>query len=173
MRDVANNFRAGRVAMAFMGPWEIEATRQVFKKNGWEFGMFRFPAGPAGRADFMYVGALGMFSQTKHDKEVIDYLRFYTSAEGLGLYMKTNGMIPANKQALTDPYYADDPNYKTFLDTIANADLPAPKWMTLRGAGDNFDSVWTPIYQKMLAHQISVEDGVKAMQASLVKVLKE
>ena len=173
VRDVANNFRAGRVAMSFMGPWEIEATRQVFKKNGWEFGMFRFPAGPAGRADFMYVGALGMFSQTKHDKEVIDYLRFYTSAEGLGLYMKTNGMIPANKQALADPYYADDPNYKTFLDTIANADLPAPKWMTLRGAGDNFDSVWTPIYQKMLAHQVTVEDGVKAMQASLVKVLKE
>ena len=104
---------------------------------------------------------------------MVDYLRFYTSAEGLGLYMKTNGMIPANKQALADPYYAADPNYSTFLETIATADLPAPKWMTLRGAGDNFDSVWTPIYQKMLARQISVEDGVKQMQASLTKVLKE
>lgn len=173
VRDVANNFRAGKVAMSFMGPWEMAATREAFDKQGWKLGMMRFPEGPGGRGEFMYTGALGLFSQTKHEKESIEYLRFYTSSEGLDLYMKTNGMIPANKASLAEPYYSNDPYYKTFLDTIAHADLYMPKWMGLRGASAHFDSVWTPIYQKMLAKQVTVEDGVAQMQASLVKFLKD
>lgn len=168
VRDVANNFRAGRVAMAFMGPWEMAATREVFEENGWEWGLFRFPEGPAGRGEFMYIGALGLFAQSEHVDEAVEYLRFYTSAEGLGLYMQTNGMIPANKEALADPYYADDPYYAVFLDTINSADLHSPKWMSLRGSSAHFDSVWTPIYQQMLAGDITIEDGVRQMQASLV-----
>ncbi len=164
VRDAPNNFRAGKVAMVMMGPWEMQATKEAFAKKGWEYGMFRAPQGPAGRGEFMYVGALGLFSQSKNDKEVIQYLKYYTSPEGLGLYMKTNGMIPANKQALADPYYAEDPLYRVLLDTIANADLHSPKWMGLRGASAHFDSVWTPIYQKMLAGDITPEAGVKQMQ---------
>jgi multiple sugar transport system substrate-binding protein len=173
VRDVANNFRAGRVAMSFMGPWEMAATREVFQRQGWEFGVFRFPEGPGGRADFMYVGALGLFSQTQYDAQVVDYLRFYTSAEGLLLYMKTNGMIPANRQALADPYYAEDPQYRGFLETIASADLPNPKWMGLRGVSAHFDSVWTPLYQRMLTGQLAVEDGVRQMHTSLTRFLRE
>jgi multiple sugar transport system substrate-binding protein len=172
VRDTPNNFRAGKVAMVMMGPWEMQATKEAFAKNGWEYGMFRAPQGSAGRGEFMYVGALGLFSQSKNDKEVIQYLKFYTSPEGLGLYMKTNGMIPAGKQALADPYYAEDPLYRVLLETIANADLHSPKWMGLRGATAHFDSVWTPIYQKMLAGDITPEAGVKQMQDSLVKFLK-
>lgn len=172
VRDVANNFRAGRVAMSFMGPWEMAATREVFARQGWEFGVFRFPEGPAGRADFMYVGALGLFSQTQQEARALDYLRFYTSAEGLMLYMKTNGMIPANVQALADPYYAQDAQYRGFLETISSADLPMPKWMGLRGASAHFDSVWTPIYQRMLSGQLSVEDGVRQMHASFARFLR-
>jgi ABC-type glycerol-3-phosphate transport system substrate-binding protein len=172
VRDVPNNFRAGKVAMAMMGPWEMQATKEAFAKNGWEYGMFRAPAGPAGRGEFMYVGALALFAQSKNDNQAIDYLKFYTSPEGRGLYMKTNGMIPANKQALADPFYADDPLYKVLLDTISNADLHSPKWMGLRGATAHFDSVWTPIYQKMLAGDISPEAGVKQMQESLVRFLR-
>ena len=164
VRDVPNNFRAGKVAMAMMGPWEMQATKEAFAKQGWEYGMFRAPQGPAGRGEFMYVGALGLFSQSKNDKEVIQYLKYYTSPEGLGLYMKTNGMIPANKQALADPYYAEDPLYRVLIETINNADLHSPKWMGLRGASAHFDSVWTPIYQKMLAGDITPEAGVKQMQ---------
>lgn len=172
VRDVPNNFRAGKVAMAMMGPWEMQATKDAFAKNGWEFGMFRPPQGPAGRGEFMYVGALGLFSQSKNDKEAIQYLKFYTSKEGLSLYMKTNGMIPAGKEALADPYYAQDPLYKVLLETINNADLHSPKWMGLRGVSAHFDSVWTPIYQKMLAGDVTPEAGVKQMQDSLVKFLK-
>lgn len=172
VRDTPNNFRAGKVAMVMMGPWEMQATKEAFAKNGWEYGMFRAPQGAAGRGEFMYVGALGLFSQSKNDKEVIQYLKYYTSAEGLGLYMKTNGMIPAGKQALADPYYAEDPLYRVLLDTIANADLHSPKWMGLRGASAHFDSVWTPIYQKMLAGDVTPEAGVKQMHDSLVKFLK-
>lgn len=172
VRDVPNNFRAGKVAMAMMGPWEMQATKDAFAKNGWEYGMFRAPAGPAGRGEFMYVGALALFAQSKNDRAAIDYLRFYTSPEGLGLYMKTNGMIPANKQALADPYYAEDPLYRVLLETIANADLHSPKWMGLRGATAHFDSVWTPIYQRMLAGDITPEAGVRQMQDSLVRFLR-
>ncbi|GLQ55599.1 ABC transporter substrate-binding protein [Devosia nitrariae] len=167
VRDVANNFRAGRVAMAFMGPWELELTKQTFEENGWEFGLMRFPEGPGGRGEFAYVGALGMFSQTQHPEEVIEYLKFYTSAEGLALYMHVNGMIPANKEALADPFYSEDPYYATLLETINSADLPAPKWLGLRGAGTLMDTIWTPLYQRMLAGEISVEDGVKEMHDSL------
>lgn len=172
VRDVPNNFRAGKAAMAMMGPWEMQATKEAFAKNGWEYGMFRAPAGPAGRGEFMYVGALAIFAQSKNEKQAIDYLKFYTSPEGLGLYMKTNGMIPANKQALADPYYSQDPLYKVLLETINNADLHSPKWMGLRGATAHFDSVWTPIYQKMLAGDITAEAGVKQMQESLVRFLR-
>lgn len=172
VRDAPNNFRAGKVAMAMMGPWEMQANKEAFAKNGWDYGMFRAPAGAAGRGEFMYVGALGLFAQAKHEKEAVQYLKFYTTPEALGLYMKTNGMIPANKQALADPYYSEDPLYKVLLETINNADLHSPKWMGLRGASAHFDSVWTPIYQKMLAGDITPEAGVKQMQESLVKFLK-
>ncbi len=172
VRDVANNFRAGKVAMAMMGPWEMQATKEAFDKEGWDYGLFRFPEGPGGRADFMYVGALGMFSQTKKDEDVIKYLKYYTSAKGIVLYMKVNGMIPANKEALADPYYSADPKYKVLLDTINNADLVTPKWMSLLGTSSLFDGTWTPLYQKMMAGSISVEDGVAQMDKSLKDFLK-
>ena len=170
VRDVANYFRAGQVAMAYMGPWEMAATREVFDENGWEWGLFRWPEGPGGRGEFMYVGALGLFSQTQGERAeaALDYLEYYTSAEGLGLYMKTNGMIPANKEALADPYYSEDPNYSVFLDTVSNADLVQPKWMSLRGSDALFNNEWTPIYQQMLEGRISVEDAVAQMHDSLV-----
>lgn len=170
VRDVANNFRAGRVAMVYMGPWEMAATREVFDENGWEWGLFRFPEGPAGRGEFMYVGALGLFAQTDKDDAVVDYLKFYTSAEGLGLYMKTNGMIPANIEALQDPYYSSDPYYSVFLDVVTNADLNVPKWLNIRGAGALFDSTWTPIYQRMLTGDVAIEDGVREMHKALAEL---
>ena len=173
VRDVANNFRAGRVAMTFMGPWEMAATREVFEENGWEWGLFRFPEGPGGRGEFMYIGALGLFAQSNHVEEAVEYLRFYTSAEGLSLYMQTNGMIPAIREALADPYYSEDPYYQVFLDTIESADLHSPKWMSLRGSSAHFDSVWTPLYQQMLAGDVAVADAVRQMQASLSDYLGE
>jgi ABC-type glycerol-3-phosphate transport system substrate-binding protein len=170
VRDVANNFRAGKVAMSMCGPWEMQATADAFKKAGWDWGLFRIPAGPGGkRGDFMYVGAMGLFSQTKKDAEVIRYLKYYTSATGIALYMKVNGMIPVNKQALADPYYSQDTRYKVILDTINNADLVTPKWMSLLGTGTLFDGKWTPIYQKMLSGDIAIEDGVAQMD----KLLKD
>lgn len=173
VRDVANAFRAGTVAMAYMGPWEMAATREVFEANGWEWGLFRWPEGPAGRGEFMYVGALGLFSQTDNVDEAIEYLRFYTSPEGLGLYMKTNGMIPANKEALADPYYSEDPHYSVFLEVVNNADLIVPKWMSLRGANALFDSEWTPIYQEMMAGTRSIEDGVAEMEEILSEAVAD
>jgi ABC-type glycerol-3-phosphate transport system substrate-binding protein len=172
VRDVANNFRAGKVAMAMCGPWEMQATGDAFNRAGWDWGLFRFPQGPAGRADFMYVGALGLFSQTKKDAEVIRYLRYYTSAKGIVLYMKVNGMIPANKEALADPYYSQDPRYKVIIDTINNADLVTPKWMSLLGTSTLFDGKWTPIYQKMLAGDVTVERGVAQMDKLLRDFIK-
>jgi len=160
------------VAMAMMGPWEMQATLDAFQRRGDEFGVFRIPEGPGGRADFMYVGALGMFGQTRHDAEVVTYLKYYTSPEGLALYMKTNGMIPANRQALSDPYYVESPYYRAFLDTIEAADLHSPKWMGLRGATAHFDSVWTPIYQRMLAGDATPEAGVRQMHDQLVRFLR-
>ena len=120
----------------------------------------------------MYVGALGLFSQTDKDADVIKYLKYYTSAKGIVLYMKVNGMIPANKEALADPYYSADPKYKVLLDTINNADLVTPKWMSLLGTSSLFDGTWTPLYQKMMAGTVSVEDGVAQMDKSLKDFLK-
>jgi ABC-type glycerol-3-phosphate transport system substrate-binding protein len=174
VRDVANNFRAGKVAMSYMGPWEMAATREVFDENGWEWGLFRWPEGPTGkRGEFMYTGSLGMFAQTKHPEEVVTYLKFYTSEEGIKLYMKTNGMIPANKKALADPYYSEDPYYAVLLETIFNADLHSPKWLQGLGASSQYDSVWTPIYQQMLEKTVSVEDGVKQMHDHLEEYVND
>jgi len=172
VRDVANNFRAGKIGMVFMGPWEMAATREVFDANDWEWGLFRFPEGPGGRGEFMYVAGLGLFSQTPHVEEAVDYLKFYTSAEGLGLYMKTNGMIPANIEALADPYYSEDPYYSVFLNTIENADLVMPKWLQLSGADSMMNNTWTPLYQSMLEGSISVEDAVEQMHEALVEVVE-
>ncbi len=137
--------------MSMCGPWEMQATADAFKKAGWQIGGCSVPGRPRRQARrlCMHVGAMGLFSQTKKDAEVIRYLKYYTSATGIALYMKVNGMIPVNKQALADPYYSQDTRYKVILDTINNADLVTPKWMSLLGTGTLFDGKWTPIYQKM------------------------
>ncbi len=55
VRDVASNFRAGKAAMSMCGPWEMQATADAMpsRKAGWDWELFRIPAGPGGkRGDF-------------------------------------------------------------------------------------------------------------------------
>jgi len=58
------------------------------------------------------------------------------------------------------------------MGTIASADLPNPKWMGLRGVTAHFDSAWTPLYQRMLAGQLAVDDGVRQMHTALTRFLR-
>jgi multiple sugar transport system substrate-binding protein len=139
-------FISGETAMAFMGPWNIADI--AHDNPGLKYAVVEPPAGPAGRAAFS--GGSNLAIRNNASKEEIEaakeWVKFLTSDEVLADYTKNlSMMLPANKEALNDPYY-DTETWRTFIKTLgyATAYPPIPEWGTIEGIiQTNFGNVLT------------------------------
>lgn len=137
-------FTNGDVAMCFMGPWNIAG---ILNDNpDLPFDVVEPPAGPFGRASFS--GGSNLAIRSNASKVEIEaakaWIKFMVKDDILADYTKNlSMMIPANKEALEDPYY-DSGVWATFVKTLgyATAYPPIVEWGQIEGAiQTNFGNV--------------------------------
>lgn len=120
-------FSDGSVAMVISGPWMIKGARTPEDQGGWKeseaaqnLAVAEIPAGPAGRYTFVGGSDLTVWRGSKHPEMAVELVKFLTSKESQIRYGLNIGMLPAVKEALADPSFADDPDYQVFVSAVEN-----------------------------------------------------
>jgi len=116
-------FVTGKMAMHYTGPWMLS----TYKKYGDEldFGIVPPPAGPNGdRGSVMGGFGLVIPEGSKHKEEAWEFIKWWlANKDNALLWAKTSLNIPGFKPALEDPFFADDPFWKPFLETLEFAKI--------------------------------------------------
>lgn len=163
------NFQSGKAAIEWQGPWTIKEVRDSFKTNGYELASMPLPKGPAGNPSWYGGASAGIYtSAQKHGvvDAAFEWVSFLSSDEGEKLYCKANGMIPASKTARSDPFWADDPVYKGYLQAMTNAPLMFPVWAT--GISSMLDDIVPPLLQGVLTKKISEKEMASQVQQQVL-----
>lgn len=168
-------FMSGRSMTMHQGPWSITANKETLAENGWELGALALPSGPGGAPNSGLGGNnVGLFRSAENDdviEEALEWIRFVSSNEGQAIYCKTNGMIPASTDLWDDPFWADDPVYRGYLDGYENPDREWPVWMV--GMGGVMDNIVVPLMQGLLTQRVTPEEFAEEWYDATVATLKE
>lgn len=167
-------FMSGRAMTMHQGPWTIRQNKETLAENGWELGALPLPKGPAGAPNSGLGGApVGIFRTSRNEgvvSEALEWIKFVSSNEGQAIYCKTNGMIPASTDLWSDPYWADDPVYRGYIDGYTDPDRSWPVWMV--GMGGVMDNVVVPLMQGLLTKRITPEEFAEQWHDATVETLK-
>ncbi|ACL70724.1 sugar ABC transporter substrate-binding protein [Halothermothrix orenii] len=101
-------FANGDVAMAFQGPWNISGIKN--DNPDLPFAAAELPAGPYGRASFAGGSNLVVRKNAPQDEieASIKWIKFLLSDTNLTEYVKLSNMLPATKDAFSDPFFQSE-----------------------------------------------------------------
>ena len=163
------NFLAGKAAIAWQGPWNITATQETFKSNGYELVSMPLPDGPAGSVSVYGGGGTGIYvSSQKQDvvQQAFEWINFVASDEGEKLWCKTNGEIPASTAGQKDPYWASNPLYQGYLGAIPKCPNMFPVWAT--GLSTLLDTIVPPLLQGTLTAKLTPAQMATQVQTAAI-----
>lgn len=168
------NFQSGKAAIEWQGPWTIADIQSNFKQSGYELASMPLPKGPAGNVDWYGGAACGIYVSSQKQKVVdqaLKWVNYISSDEGEKLYCQANGMIPASKAAQQDPYWAQNPLYKGYLNSMANAPVMKPNWAT--GINGILDDTVPPLLQGVLTGKLTEKEMAQKIQDTVISGLQK
>jgi multiple sugar transport system substrate-binding protein len=168
------NFQSGKAAMEWQGPWSLVEIQDNFKKGGYEVASMPLPKGPAGSINWYGGASAGIYVAAQKHKvtdQAYKWISFLSSDEGQKLYCKTNGMIPASKNAQQDPFWSQNNLYKGYLNSFGNTPRMTPIWAT--GINAILDDAVPPLFQGVLTGKLSEADMAKQVQDQVIQGLSK
>ncbi|MFS0725713.1 ABC transporter substrate-binding protein [Paenibacillus sp. 1P07SE] len=162
-------FVTGRLAMHFTGPWMLS----TYQKYGSEldFGVVPPPAGPNGdQASVMGGFGLVIPEGSKNKDEAWEFIKWWlANKDNAMLWAQTSLNLPGYKPALEDPFFADDPQWQPFLETLEFAKIrpqhPGYSVMEVDGL--------IPNLELFIQNKQSAEDTLAKSQTQGDKLLKD
>ncbi len=134
-----DSFADGKSAIAVSGPWAID-----YYGNKVNWGTVPVPGLTATDKSYTYSDAknIGLFSACKNRQTAWDVLKFATSPDQDGKFLKTTGQMPMRATLVTDyaDYFASNPAYTAFADQatrtveVPNVNNSVEVWQTFRDA---------------------------------------
>ena len=120
--DNANQFTAGKTAMIIDGPWRW---RSIQSDAGFEWGVAKVPAGPAG---FSTVLGGHNFAVVNNDNTDASwkFIKYMNSPEVMGKYSEAENYIPSRKDVADSLEYFKTEPISTFVEMMEVAQ-PMPK----------------------------------------------
>ena len=120
--DNANQFTAGKTAMIIDGPWRL---RSIQSDAGFEWGVAKVPAGPAG---FSTVLGGHNFAVVNNDNTDASwkFIKYMNSPEVMGKYSEAENYIPSRKDVADSLEYFKTEPISTFVEMMEVAQ-PMPK----------------------------------------------
>jgi multiple sugar transport system substrate-binding protein len=108
-------FGKERAAMVLEGPWLIPYMKEKFSNV--EYGIAPLPLAPTGkRADLIFTNAWAGYAQTKHPAATWELIKYMTGSEVQGSQLRAGFALPAIKSLANDPYFAQNPGFKTLFE---------------------------------------------------------
>jgi multiple sugar transport system substrate-binding protein len=120
-----NPFYTGQVAMIIDGEWQPTFIKQYAPDLDW--GVVPVPY-PDGKQDLAGAGQLtsSMFFIPKnaaHKQEAWTFLKYLVSPEAMTEFSRALANLPARTSLLSDPAYADIPQFSAWLDSLKSPKL--------------------------------------------------
>ncbi|PID97898.1 MAG: Tat pathway signal sequence domain protein [Actinobacteria bacterium] len=114
--DARTQFAAGKVAMMFNGPWELQNLGDL----PFEWGVAPLPKGQAAATGLGGENVVVM-NEAKAPEAARQLAQFLTSAEGAKIYCDESGQLSARPDLAGQLKLSSDPNLKVFEDQMADA----------------------------------------------------
>lgn len=149
-----DGFKAGKVALAFNGPWTLES----YKEAGLNFGVIGQPEGYHGEKSAM-MGGFGLVipNGSKNPDAAWEFIKWWTMQPENGVeFCKISGNLPANINAAKDPYFTEDEILKVFTETLEYAGIRSKVF----GYSDLEGLALIPQLQKYTAGEITAQEAL-------------
>jgi len=146
-------FGKGLAAMTFEGNWLTQPMQQTYPNIKW--GITVLPKGSKGSSNLAFTAAWAMYAKTKYFKQASQLLEFLTDKQGMTLWDKYSGYLPARK-SITYPS-AD----KVFMEQVKYSKdyFFPPHGTTMTTTMDND-------IQKVMQNQMTSSAALADMQAA-------
>lgn len=163
--DQARAFAFGKVAMVFDGAWMPIYYLQ--NNPNLKMGVFPCPPFKEGNKSYIYIysdGGIAVNAHSKHVKEAVDFLKWFSSVKGNEIWSKTLGIIPSNPKVKVDP--KSEPYVYMMKELLDNYALPYTfDYGSPFDAGKpSITSILIPGLQGMLDGQITPEQLAQQIQ---------
>jgi ABC-type sugar transport system, periplasmic component len=157
---VSRSLIAGTVAMTTNGAWNVGTCLNTAKKDGLKYGVAVLPYMKT-KTTLCTGGANVVFSQTKHQKEAMEWIKWYSQEENNWNLISQGIWMPVLDKWYTDEKlthkWVDNPNfpeyaqYKSAVVDYAKSDAARPaSWFYTNNTGDfntllgsTLGDVWT------------------------------
>lgn len=119
-------FLQGRIAMQIDGPGILQRVKR--DAPDFELGVMRHPVPNAGDKSLSFAGGDNFAIMAKIDEAklpaAIKVLEWMASVEGQRTWFETMARLPVRKELLDDPFYAENPLAKVYLEAFLEAHEP-------------------------------------------------
>ncbi len=116
--DLQNLFKQGRLGMVITAPFLIN---QIAKESpNLQYGIVPVPKGTT-QSTYAVTDSIVMFKNSKVKEAAFKFLDFLFQKQPRVLFNKNEGFLPTTKAVADDPYFADDPRLKVFVNLMPNA----------------------------------------------------
>ncbi|MGM0123432.1 multiple sugar transport system substrate-binding protein [Enterococcus sp. AZ194] len=166
--DGSDAFAAGKVAMAYNGPWALSDYDKV---DGLDYGIVPPVTGPNGDKGAS-TGGFGLVipKTAKNQKGAWDFIKWWTTKPENGVeFAKISNWLPANKVAAQDKYFTENEKYKAFIETMDFAKIRP----TVAGYSDVEGLALIPQLENIVSGKSSINEGLEKAQEQGDKILKE
>jgi multiple sugar transport system substrate-binding protein len=162
--DGSDAFAAGKVALAYNGPW---ALADYDKVDGLDYGVVPPVSGPNGDKGALTGGFGLVIPKTAKNKDAAwDFIKWWTTNPEVGIeFAKISNWLPANKEAAQDSYFMDNEKYKAFVETMDFANIRP----TVPGYSDLEKLAVNPQLENFISGRTSAEEALSNAQRKEIK----
>jgi multiple sugar transport system substrate-binding protein len=155
--DVLAQFQNGRAAMMVNGPWQIPVIKEEAPALDWDVAVL-----PEGEESASILGGenLAIISGKENVDVAWEMITWSQQLEVRKEYLIQSGKLPSREDLSNDPYWADDPVLKVFVDQLLVA--------RPRAYGPQYPEISSAI-QEAIQAAISGESTVEAALARAQK----
>jgi arabinogalactan oligomer/maltooligosaccharide transport system substrate-binding protein len=126
--NMVNDFKSGKTAMIFDGPWEVSniLTGPAFFGDTGNLGIARIPTGPTGQTGSPLGGqSYVIYAHTAHPAEAYQFISFMSSTPRQIAIASANYTLPTRNSAYRNPLVSGDMVIEEFRDIQPTA-IPRP-----------------------------------------------
>ena len=128
--DVQTQFKAGRLAMMFMGCWAIGGLEKGQEDGSVAFEWDNFAIPKDATYGSVYGGENLAIVKGDGEEESVDFLKWFMEYDRNKKWNIDSGHFIPREKTLSDPDFTDRPHWKVVIDLIpyTNARPADPKW---------------------------------------------
>jgi multiple sugar transport system substrate-binding protein len=166
--DVMSDFRSGRVAMEFQGPWGVTDIWSQPEEKRFTVRVALAPAGPGGWAMEMGANMTVVPKRARNPEYATKLAAFLAGKEAQTMLMDgPEGVdnfvpfrVPVRQHMVDIPFFSKHPEFVPFLKgfTHPSIEVPIPIWVRIR------DEVYAPLLNRAILGDITPEDALAEIE---------